>query len=138
MIGVTFGSADLLMLAAIAVLLGFLVFLGAAEMALSSEGLFADMASESRSGKPKVGKETGAGTAPGGRTVEANYESPMLAHATMEPQNAVVSVTADRCEIWLGTQVPTRVVAAAAAITGQGGVLPDLPISLPARLLGLR
>jgi zeta-carotene desaturase len=28
--------------------------------------------------------------------------------------------------------------AAAAAITGQGGVLPDLPISLPARLLGLR
>ena len=35
MIGVEFGSADLLMFAAIAVLLGFLVFLGAAEMALS-------------------------------------------------------------------------------------------------------
>jgi isoquinoline 1-oxidoreductase beta subunit len=86
--------------------------------ALSSDALFADMAGLSRTGKALVGKDTGSGTAPGARTVEASYESAMLAHATMEPQNAVVSVTPDRCEIWLGTQVPTRVVAAAATITG--------------------
>jgi isoquinoline 1-oxidoreductase beta subunit len=42
----------------------------------------------------------------------------MLAHATMEPLNATVFVTADKCEIWTGTQVPTRVVDAAAKITG--------------------
>ena len=42
----------------------------------------------------------------------------MLAHAPMEPLNTTVSVSADKCEIWVGTQVPTRCVAGAAKITG--------------------
>ena len=36
----------------------------------------------------------------------------------MEPLNTTVHVTADKCEIWVGTQVPARCVAAAAKITG--------------------
>ncbi|MGZ8867655.1 MAG: molybdopterin cofactor-binding domain-containing protein [Thermoanaerobaculia bacterium] len=40
------------------------------------------------------------------KTVEATYELPYLAHATMEPMNAVASVTANGAELWLGTQFP--------------------------------
>jgi isoquinoline 1-oxidoreductase subunit beta len=39
--------------------------------------------------------------------VEATYEAPFLAHATMEPMNCTVEVTADGCDIWVGTQIPT-------------------------------
>jgi isoquinoline 1-oxidoreductase beta subunit len=56
----------------------------------------------------------------------------MLAHATMEPLNTTVWVTADRCEIWVGTQVPTRCVAQAAKITG----LPESRIVLHNQYLG--
>ncbi len=54
----------------------------------------------------------------GGTLVEATYQSPMLAHATMEPLNTTVHVTPTQCEIWCGTQVPARCVAEAAKITG--------------------
>ena len=36
--------------------------------------------------------------------VEAVYEVPFLAHATMEPMNCVADVKPDGCEIWTGTQ----------------------------------
>ncbi|MGA0920153.1 MAG: molybdopterin cofactor-binding domain-containing protein [Gemmatimonadaceae bacterium] len=38
--------------------------------------------------------------------IEARYEAPYLAHATMEPMNAVVRVEGDAAELWCGTQVP--------------------------------
>ncbi|HSB55917.1 MAG TPA: molybdopterin cofactor-binding domain-containing protein, partial [Gemmatimonadales bacterium] len=34
------------------------------------------------------------------RSLEATYEAPLLAHATMEPMNCVADVRPDRCEIW--------------------------------------
>ena len=40
------------------------------------------------------------------KRVEATYELPYLAHATMEPMNATASVTADGIEIWGPTQFP--------------------------------
>ena len=42
----------------------------------------------------------------------------MLAHAPMEPLNAVVHVRPDACEIWAETQVPVRVQDIAAKVTG--------------------
>jgi isoquinoline 1-oxidoreductase subunit beta len=60
------------------------------------------------------------------------YQSPMMAHAPMEPLNTTVSVTADACEIWVGTQVPTRCVDVAAKITG----LPKDKIVLHNQYLG--
>ncbi len=99
---------------------------------ISSGALFDELAEASRSGTARTGKELGKGTKDGGKTLEATYESPMLAHATMEPQNAVVSVTKDRCEIWVGTQVPTRVVAIAASLTG----LPPEKISVHNQYIG--
>jgi len=64
--------------------------------------------------------------------VDAVYEQPLLAHATMEPINCTVSVTADGCDIWVGTQVPGRAVGIAAAATG----LAPAKIRLHNHLLG--
>jgi isoquinoline 1-oxidoreductase subunit beta len=54
------------------------------------------------------------------RKVEAIYELPFLAHATMEPINCTVQVLPDHagCDIWVGTQVPTFARNAAAKVTG--------------------
>ena len=38
----------------------------------------------------------------GGKIVEAVYEAPHLAHATMEPLNATVQFQADKLDVWLG------------------------------------
>jgi isoquinoline 1-oxidoreductase subunit beta len=52
------------------------------------------------------------------RTVAAVYELPLLAHATMEPMNCTANVKADRCELYVGTQVQQAAQAAAAAAAG--------------------
>ncbi len=41
--------------------------------------------------------------------LDSVYESPFLAHATMEPLNCTLHVTEDGCDIWVGTQVPALV-----------------------------
>src|SRR5262249_53977500 len=46
--------------------------------------------------------------------VEATYQVPFLAHATMEPMNCTVHVRKDGCEVWTGTQALARAQAAAA------------------------
>ncbi len=53
-----------------------------------------------------------------GKSLDAAYEMPFLAHATMEPMNCTVHVRADACEVWVGIQVLTRAQAIAAKVTG--------------------
>ena len=53
-----------------------------------------------------------------GQVIEAEYRVPYLAHAPLEPINAVVKVTETRVDIWTGTQIPRFVQASAAAQTG--------------------
>jgi isoquinoline 1-oxidoreductase beta subunit len=50
--------------------------------------------------------------------IDAIYQLPFLAHATMEPMNCTVHVQKDSCDIWVGTQVPTLAQAAASKLTG--------------------
>jgi isoquinoline 1-oxidoreductase beta subunit len=50
--------------------------------------------------------------------VEASYEVPFLAHATMEPMNCTVHLQKDSCEIWVGSQALARAQAAAAKTAG--------------------
>jgi isoquinoline 1-oxidoreductase beta subunit len=50
--------------------------------------------------------------------VEAIYQVPFLAHATMEPMNCTAHVRPDGCEIWAGTQAMARAQAAAAKTAG--------------------
>jgi isoquinoline 1-oxidoreductase beta subunit len=50
--------------------------------------------------------------------IEATYQVPFLAHATMEPMNCTVHVRKDSCEVWVGNQVIARAQAAAAKTVG--------------------
>ncbi len=53
-----------------------------------------------------------------GEKLEASYEMPFLAHATMEPLNCTVHLKPDSCEIWTGTQIVSRVQSEAAKAAG--------------------
>jgi isoquinoline 1-oxidoreductase subunit beta len=50
--------------------------------------------------------------------VDAVYQQPFLAHATMEPMNCTVQITKDGCDIWVGTQIPGLTQAAVMKVTG--------------------
>ena len=53
-----------------------------------------------------------------GERVDAVFELPFLAHATMEPLNATVHVKPDGCEVWVGSQILARAQEVAAKVTG--------------------
>jgi isoquinoline 1-oxidoreductase beta subunit len=50
--------------------------------------------------------------------IDAVYEQPFLAHATMEPMNCTVHLTKEGCDIWVGTQIPGMTQAAVMKVTG--------------------
>ena len=64
-----------------------------------------------------------------GTVVEAVYEVPYLAHAPMEPMNAVAHVTDEGCEVWTGNQGPILIQEAVARILDieRGDVLVHTP-----------
>lgn len=53
-----------------------------------------------RTGNPSVAE---------GRRVEAEFETPFLAHAPMEPDNCTAHFRGSECELWAPTQVPQDV-----------------------------
>ncbi|WP_157271810.1 xanthine dehydrogenase family protein molybdopterin-binding subunit [Azohydromonas aeria] len=95
---------------------------GGPNSAVSTAGIVADMEAASRQ-DGAVARSDGdalevlAGT-PASRGVSAQYHMPFLAHATMEPMNCTVSLTRERCELWVGTQVPVLAQSAAAKAAG--------------------
>jgi len=52
------------------------------------------------------------------KVVEAVYETPLLAHATMEPCNATVHLTPDRLDVWMGSQTALTNSLMAAELAG--------------------
>ena len=66
------------------------------------------------------------------KKIEAVYQVPFLAHATMEPMNCTVHVRPGACEVWVGTQVVARAQAAAAEVTG----LPKEMVKVHNHLIG--
>jgi isoquinoline 1-oxidoreductase subunit beta len=50
--------------------------------------------------------------------IDALYQAPYLAHATMEPMNCTAQVKDGRVEIWVPTQVPQMARAMAAKVAG--------------------
>ena len=52
------------------------------------------------------------------RTIDAVYQMPLLAHATMEPLNCTVHVRQDACEVWVSAQILGRARATAADVPG--------------------
>ena len=103
--------------------------------AVSSETMHSAQAQASSSGKPiaglLLGDVEGAFTAARKR-VEAVYELPFLAHATMEPVNTTVHVRPDSCDIWVGTQTPVVAQTHAARIVG----LPKDKVRIHNHLIG--
>jgi isoquinoline 1-oxidoreductase beta subunit len=52
------------------------------------------------------------------RTIEAVYEVPFLAHATMEPMNCTAHVRNGGCELWAPTQIPGAAAESVAQALG--------------------
>jgi isoquinoline 1-oxidoreductase beta subunit len=68
-----------------------------------------------------IGNENGdakAAIASAAKKVEAFYDYPYQNHATMEPMNATALYTADRCEVWCGTQNGEAAFAATLEASG--------------------
>ncbi len=88
--------------------------------ALSSEGFYREyreLAEQPGMLAENIG-DAAAALADAGRTLEATYEMPYLAHATMEPMNATALVREDGCEIWSGTQYQSNDQEIVAALLG--------------------
>jgi isoquinoline 1-oxidoreductase subunit beta len=88
--------------------------------ALNSGGiskLFAERAGQPGAVAHKEG-DAAAGLAGAAKKIEAVYETPFLAHATMEPMNCTAHVRADGCDVWAPTQFQTFAQNTAAKITG--------------------
>ncbi len=80
---------------------------------VTSQSLFKqfqdDMTQANASGKSNNDLEigdTGEAFTSASRVVERNYRVPYLAHACMEPMNAVARVVDGKCDLWTGTQNP--------------------------------
>jgi isoquinoline 1-oxidoreductase beta subunit len=68
-----------------------------------------------------VARDTGdalAALARSRETLEAVYETPYLAHAALEPMNAIASVAGGRCEVWAPTQAQSGARETAAYAAG--------------------
>jgi isoquinoline 1-oxidoreductase beta subunit len=78
---------------------------------------YRDLAEQPASSARKVGDAVPA-IKNAAHTVSASYEFPYLAHAPMEPLDAVVKLTTGSCEIWAGDQFQTIDQANAAKAAG--------------------
>jgi isoquinoline 1-oxidoreductase beta subunit len=76
--------------------------------------------------------DPGAAIKSAAKSFAAVYELPMLAHAAMEPLNCTADVRADRCDLYVGTQVQQLAQAAAAEAAG----LPPAQVNVITTLLG--
>jgi isoquinoline 1-oxidoreductase subunit beta len=86
---------------------------------LNTPGLFAAAEELGRTRKnERVALLKGTPDHVAGHVVEATYRGPLLAHATMEPQNATAHVHDGVCEVWAPTQSPTFAQQAAAKAAG--------------------
>jgi isoquinoline 1-oxidoreductase subunit beta len=93
--------------------------------------LFAERAQKPGVEAMKTG-DVAAGLAGAAKKVEAVYEVPFLAHATMEPMNCTADVRADRCDVWASMQMQTMAQAAAAQASG----LPPAKVYIHSHFMG--
>ncbi len=79
--------------------------------------LFAERARKPGAEAMKTG-DPAEGLAGAAKKIEAVYEAPFLAHATMEPMNCTADVRADSCDVWASMQMQTLAHGAAAQASG--------------------
>jgi isoquinoline 1-oxidoreductase beta subunit len=84
----------------------------------------ASVAAALREGSKKAGAvvktngDVAAGLTQSARTLEAEYELPVLAHVALEPMNCLAKVENGACELWVSTQFPPVAQAVAAQRAG--------------------
>ncbi|NML16584.1 xanthine dehydrogenase family protein molybdopterin-binding subunit [Azohydromonas caseinilytica] len=109
---------------------------GGPHSVLTTDAIVADMEAASRRDGALARSDGDAlGILAGTRAsqgVNAIYQMPFLAHATMEPMNCTVAVSAEGCQLWVGTQVPVLAQTAAAKVLG----LPDEKVQVHNHYLG--
>ncbi len=88
--------------------------------AMSSADIFRSLAAlaESPGVEAKRVGDVQSAMAGASARVEATYEAPYLAHATMEPMNCTADVRPDRVELWAPTQNPQGAQQLAARLAG--------------------
>jgi isoquinoline 1-oxidoreductase beta subunit len=64
--------------------------------------------------------------------VDAVYEAPFLAHATMEPMNCTADVRADSCDVWGSMQMQSMAQITAATVAG----LPNDKVRIHSEFMG--
>ena len=92
------------------------------DFAMSSRDIFANFERLSLNDGAVAMDEGDVGAALGGaaRRIDAKYEAPYLAHATMEPMNCTADVRSEGCEVWTPTQNPQGTQGTVARLTGLG------------------
>ncbi|MBQ5941240.1 molybdopterin cofactor-binding domain-containing protein [Massilia sp. AB1] len=88
--------------------------------ALSSEGVFEQLARALDEESGYVYHDSGAQEVKTARRIDAEYRAPYLAHATMEPINCTAQVADGKVRLWASTQVPSIAVDVAARVAGVG------------------
>jgi len=103
----------------------------AAQTSAAISKTFADRAQQPGVEVSKTG-DAAAAMASASKKVEAVYEAPFLAHATMEPMNCTADVRADSCDVWASMQMQTMAQAAAAQASG----LPPEKVHIHSEFMG--
>src|SRR5262249_25665243 len=90
---------------------------GASLTSAAIRQMFVDRAKEPGAVARKVG-DFQIGLAKAAKRVDAVYEVPFLAHATMEPMNCTIHAKGESAEAWVPTQSPTSTRALIAETLG--------------------
>jgi isoquinoline 1-oxidoreductase beta subunit len=92
---------------------------------------FVQAAEQPGSEQRAVGNVT-KGLAKAAQRIEAEYETPYLAHAAMEPMNCTVLLDKRRCDVWVPTQAQTAAQTETARLTG----LPQAAVHIHTTFVG--
>jgi isoquinoline 1-oxidoreductase subunit beta len=104
---------------------------GADESTEKQRAALADLLKTAGKELKKIGDPDGAFSS-AAKTVEAEYETPFVAHAPMEPPNCTASVTEGKCEVWAPTQNPGGMAASLASVLN----IPPSGITIHITLIG--
>jgi isoquinoline 1-oxidoreductase beta subunit len=105
--------------------------LGAEESTEKQRATLTELLKTSGKELKKIG-DPNAVIASAAKTVEADYETPFLAHMTMEPVNCTASVHDGKCEVWAPTQNPNGMATALASVLN----LPQSALTIHITLIG--